>query len=119
VPERAASPFVLAAALLSVVGLSFGEVGCGRVLEPANKPIDTCVKSCVERASRSCSEGECSRGCEFILDRIVEKESDNVLACVARTPRRCGDIVWADCAAQVGIHADGGPPAPPPPQDDD
>lgn len=104
---------VAVASLVPVLG------GCGRVLEPANKPIDACVKSCLARASRQCSIDECSRGCEFILDRILEKESDNVLACVARTPRRCTDVVWADCAAHVGIHADGGPPAPLPPQDED
>lgn len=92
---------------------------CGRALEPANKPIDGCVKECDARASRSCSEDECVRGCEFILDRILEKESKNVLACVARTPRRCTDVVWADCAAHVGVHADGGPPAPPPPADEE
>ena len=32
------------------------------------------------------------------------------MACVARTPRRCSDVVWADCAAKIGVHADGGPP---------
>lgn len=115
---RAVSPFSLASTALALV-LVLGMAACGRALEPANKPIDTCVKSCNERASRQCSEAECARGCEFILDRIIEKEGDNVLACVARTPRRCTDIVWADCAAHIGDHADGGPPAPPPPQDED
>jgi len=93
--------------------------GCGRALEPENRPIDTCVRACKTRASRQCSEAECGRGCEFILDRIVEKESDNVIACVARTSRRCGDVVWADCATKIGVHADGGPPAPPPPADEE
>jgi len=93
--------------------------GCGQMLEPANKPIDTCVRSCKSRASRSCSEGECMRGCEFVLDRLLEREGDNVIACVARTPRRCTDTVWADCAARVGVHADGGPPPPPLPQEED
>jgi hypothetical protein len=27
--------------------------------------------------------------------------------------------VWADCAAKIGTHADGGPPGPPPPKDPD
>lgn len=93
--------------------------GCGRALEPANRPVDGCVRSCQRRASRQCSLAECERGCEFIIDRIVEKEGDNVLACVARNQRRCSDVVWADCAARVGVHADGGPPPPPPPRDDD
>jgi hypothetical protein len=88
--------------------------GCGRVLDPSNKPVDGCVKRCTERASKHCSLAECERGCEFILDRILEKESDNVLACIARTSRRCTDVVWADCATKVGIHADGGPPEAPP-----
>lgn len=88
--------------------------GCGRVLEPENRPVDGCVRSCRARASRQCSQSECERGCEFILDRILEKESDNVIACVARTPRRCSDVVWADCATRIGIHADGGPPVAPP-----
>jgi hypothetical protein len=99
---------LVGAALVPSVG------GCGRVLDPSNKPVDGCVKHCTERASRSCSLSECERGCEFILDRILEKESDNVLACIARTPRRCTDVVWADCAAKIGIHADGGPPEAPP-----
>ena len=84
-------------------------------LEPSSKPIDACVKSCTARASRECSDAECARGCEFILDRLVEKEMNNVIACVARTPRRCSDVVWAECAARIGVHADGGPPPPPPP----
>jgi hypothetical protein len=99
------------AASLVVTGLLVA--ACGRATEPANKPIDGCVRACVARASRSCSEEECARGCEFSLDRILEKEQDSVVACVARTPRRCGDVVWADCAARIGVHADGGPPAPP------
>ena len=100
---------------------SFGPFagGCGRAVEPANRTVDKCVDTCVKRASRECSEGECRRGCEFILDRILEKEGDNVLACVARAPRRCTDVVWADCAARIGIHADGGPPAPLPPVDEE
>lgn len=93
--------------------------GCGQVLDPANKPIDTCVRACKARASRSCSDGECMRGCEFVLDRLVEREGENVIACVARTPRRCTDTVWADCAVKVGVHADGGPPPPLPPQEED
>jgi hypothetical protein len=103
-----------------VLGI-FGMVAlgaCGRVYEPSNKPVDACVHSCERRASRQCSDDECRRGCEFILDRLVEKEQDNVVACVAKNARRCTDVVWADCAVRVGVHADGGPPAPPPPPED-
>ena len=93
--------------------------GCGRAVEPENRTVAPCVRSCTARASRYCSLSECERGCEFILDRIVEKESENVLACVARTPRRCSDVVWADCAAKIGVHADGGPPVAPPLPDEE
>jgi hypothetical protein len=92
-------------------------VSC-RATSPRNKPIEMCQASCESKAPRHCSAAECNRGCELILDRIVERESDNVIACVARHPRRCSDVVWADCAARVGVHADGGPPGPPPPQED-
>ena len=105
--------------LAALAGLVSFAPGCGRAVEPANRTVDKCVDTCVKRASRECSEGECRRGCEFILDRILEKEGDNVLACVARAPRRCTDVVWADCAAKIGIHADGGPPAPLPPVDEE
>ena len=107
---------MVAAAAATASGAFFG---CGQALDPANKPIDTCVRACKARASRSCSEGECMRGCEFILDRLVEREGENVIACVVRTPRRCTDTVWADCAAKIGVHADGGPPPPPPPVEED
>ncbi len=90
-----------------------------RALEPTNGPIDTCARSCKAKASRQCSADECDRGCELILDRIIERESELVITCVARSARRCSDLVWADCAAHVGIHADGGPPGPPPPPEDD
>ena len=95
-----------------------GPLAC-RVSEPANKPLDNCFKTCSEQAKQNCSEDECRRGCEFIMDRLVEREGKNVIACVARGARRCTDVVWADCATRVGVHADGGPPAPPGPSDDE
>lgn len=104
-------------AVFAVV-VALAPAACGRALEPENKRVDTCVRSCEERLDRACSSSECRRGCEFILDRLVEKEQDNVLACVGRTSRRCSDVVWADCATRIGVHADGGPPAPPPPPED-
>ena len=93
-----------------------GPLAC-RVYEPSNKPLDNCFKTCSEQAKRNCSDDECRRGCEFILDRLVEREGKNVIACVARGARRCTDVVWADCAAKIGAHGDGGPPAPPTPAD--
>ncbi|MBX3233850.1 MAG: hypothetical protein KIT84_31365 [Labilithrix sp.] len=103
-------------ALLLVLVL--GPLAC-RVYEPANKPIDNCHKTCTEQAKRNCTDDECWRGCEFIIDRLVEREGKNVIACVAGGARRCTDVVWADCAAKIGIHTDGGPPAPPAPTDDE
>ncbi|HVH41087.1 MAG TPA: hypothetical protein VM925_02055 [Labilithrix sp.] len=108
--------FLFFLAVGAIVGLS--SVSC-RVLEPSNKPLDGCRRSCEAKAKRQCTDAQCERGCEMILDRIVEREGENVLACVAAGPRRCTDVVWADCAARVGAHADGGPPGPPPPPDED
>ncbi|MBX3218143.1 MAG: hypothetical protein KF850_39420 [Labilithrix sp.] len=106
---------VLVAAGVAALG---APVSC-RVFEPSNTPIDACRRSCESKAKRQCNAAECERGCEFILDRLVEREGENVIACVASSPRRCTDVVWAECAAKVGVHADGGPPGPPPPPDDD
>ncbi len=98
--------------------VSLSSVSC-RVFEPSNKPIDACRRSCERRAKAQCTEALCERGCEFILDRLVEREGENVITCVASSPRRCTDVVWADCAAKIGPHADGGPPGPPPPPEED
>ncbi len=106
------------ARIACLAALAFTLVAC-RALEPTNRPVDTCIKACTARAARSCSESECNRGCEMILDRLVEKETDTVVGCVARRPRRCTDVVWAECAAMVGPHLDGGPPGPSPPVDED
>lgn len=81
-------------------------------------PEETCIAACADRASR-CSENECRRGCNMSLDRIIEREQDTVIACVAKATGDCGDALWAKCGARVGVHTDGGPPAPPPPPDDD
>jgi hypothetical protein len=103
---------------LALVTFVASAAGACKAVEPTNRPIDGCVKKCTQHASRQCSEGECERGCEMILDRIVEREGNHVIACVARQARRCADVVWAECAANVGSHADGGPPGPPPPAED-
>ncbi|MGO9839413.1 MAG: hypothetical protein ACLP1X_34980 [Polyangiaceae bacterium] len=99
------SPFALVVAIL----------GACHAESPPRGPEDTCAKACVTRAGQ-CSAHECARGCNLVLDRLVEHEGGHVLACVARgqasgTP--CDDKAWARCAALVGPHADGGPPAPP------
>src|SRR5688572_29172079 len=108
-----ALPFVLLGLGAVVVGSA-----CRDAFEPSNRPLDTCRRSCGKRAKRQCSEAQCERGCEMILDRLIEREGETVIGCVARSPRICTDVVWADCAAQVGLHADGGPPGPPPPPED-
>jgi hypothetical protein len=82
-------------------------------------PEADCRRAC-ERKAHGCSEHECARGCAFVLDRLVEHECASVLECVASHAAAtghdvCSDPVWADCAAAVGVHADGGPPAPAPP----
>ena len=117
-PSAARWPRLLGAALAAAVALAISPLGC-RVLEPSNRPLDRCRHQCESRASRQCTEALCERGCEMVLDRLVEREGDGVIACVASSPRRCTDVVWAECAAHVGVHADGGPPGPPPPAEEE
>jgi len=90
-----------------------------RAIEPVNKPVEGCIRACRARLDRQCSAPECERGCEYVLDRLVERETENVIRCVGKRNRRCTDVVWAECAAMIGPHADGGPPAPLPPSDDE
>lgn len=108
----------LALGLAVVASVSAAPLAC-RAVEPTNRPVEACMASCAKRASRQCSEAECNRGCELVLDRLIERETETVVRCVARGNRRCTDVVWAECAAHVGPHADGGPPAPPPPVEED
>lgn len=90
-----------------------------RAMDPPNKPEDTCIKACRDRASQKCTDGECRKGCRLALDRIIEHEGDHVLKCVAETKTiRCDDSAWAECSAKIGVHVDGGPPAPPPGKED-
>ena len=103
---------------LAVVIVSLFVVVACRAVDPSNRVVAACETKCNARISRNCSEQECNRGCEFILDRLVERETDQVLACVGKRARRCSDVVWAECAATIGEHADGGPPAPSGPKDD-
>jgi hypothetical protein len=76
-------------------------------------PDETCKATCARRVPR-CGEVACERGCTLALDRLVENEGDAVIACVARSSAPCDDWLWADCAARIGPHADGGPAAPVP-----
>ncbi|MEO8878436.1 MAG: hypothetical protein ABI461_22790 [Polyangiaceae bacterium] len=85
---------------------------------PQGKPETVCFDDCMAHASKHCDDAACVRGCRFILDRLVEHEGHNVVACVA-SAAACDDPVWADCAAKIGPHADGGPPEPSAPKVDD
>jgi hypothetical protein len=83
---------------------------------PPRGPEETCAKSCEVRANK-CTQQECWRGCNLVLDRLAEHEGDRVIACVAAAGAPCSEHAWARCATRVGPHEDGGPPAPPPPSD--
>lgn len=78
---------------------------------PPDGPERACTEVCAARASR-CTARECLRGCNLVLDRLVEHEGTHVVACVAQAEGPCGDRAWSACAARVGPHADGGPPPP-------
>lgn len=112
------------AALIGAAAL----IGCP-ASSPSNKPEAKCADACEARAKDRCSDDACERGCAFILDRIVENEHLHVIDCVGKRTGSsapagadkdewrdgpCGDREWAECAARIGPHADGGPPAPPP-----
>jgi hypothetical protein len=75
----------------------------------AEVPEVKCSDKCDAKVASRCSHDECARGCAFILDRIVEREDDNVLACMAGG-KACDDPAWADCASKIGVHATGAPP---------
>jgi hypothetical protein len=86
-------------------------VACAGPRAPS-RPDEACAAACERRIPR-CGATACARGCQLALDRLVEHEGPAVLACVAASPAACDDWLWADCAAHVGPHADGGPPPPP------
>lgn len=75
----------------------------------AEVPEAKCTDKCNAKVAGVCQKNECARGCAFILDRIVEREDDNVLSCMTNA-KACGDPEWADCAAKIGVHATGAPP---------
>jgi hypothetical protein len=99
-----------------VAGALAAAAACGS-FAPANRPEARCHQACLSRAGAKCTEEACVRGCRFVLDRLIEREGDNVVGCVARNKGGCADPVWAECAARVGRLADGGPPGPPPPKE--
>ena len=80
-------------ALLLVLVLGPLSYQACRIYEPSNRPLDNCHARCVQMAKRECSDDECWRGCELILDRIIERESKSVIACVGNGARRCTNII--------------------------
>jgi hypothetical protein len=99
------------------LALAFPLLGC-KAHDAPRTPEETCVLACGERVSK-CDESGCRRGCNFSLDRLIERETSSILACVASTKNGgCDDRTWAECDARVGAHADGGPPPPPPAPED-
>ena len=99
------------AAVFAIVGVACSAGG------PPRTPEELCARVCESRAPR-CSKDECARGCNLSLDRIVERETEHVVSCVAKQ-RACGLGEWAECATWVGPHADGGPLPPKPPGEDE
>jgi hypothetical protein len=106
---RAALLFLFVSALVAFAGC--------RDPNPPPRAEGACIHACRAHAL-SCKERNCERGCRIVLDRLLEHEGDNVIACVAKSAK-CDDFTWASCGARIGIHADGGPPAPPPPVEDE
>lgn len=100
---------------LAAVSTAF-VTGCPAAARPPH-PIEQCTELCTEKAKDACNETECARGCELVLDRLVEHEAPGIVACVSKSRRRCSDMAWAECGVLVGPHADGGPPPLPPPDD--
>ncbi len=93
--------------------LAFGAtVAACHSMAPPNGPDSVCQKACHERVGTLFSSRQCERGCHLVLDRVVEHETDTIMACLARSRRECSETVWAECAARVGPRIDGGPPAP-------
>ncbi|MGD0675923.1 MAG: hypothetical protein ABSC94_10920 [Polyangiaceae bacterium] len=100
------------------LSLLFAVEGAACTVEsPPRGPEQTCAAACGTRAPR-CTRHECARGCNLVLDRLVEREGDHVVECVAHSREPCEDPLWAHCATRIGPYADGGP-APPPPHRDD
>jgi hypothetical protein len=85
---------------------------------PTPGPEARCADACVAKA-RACTSVACARGCRLVLDKLVEREGAQVLACVARAKGVCDDMTFADCAARSGPYANGGPAPPRPPSDDE
>lgn len=113
---RIAPSFLLVPGVLGVLGV-VSALALTACPEPKSRPEVVCAEQCEKRLSATCDDKACARGCLFILDRLVEKEGATVLSCMEHETK-CDDGAWANCAARVGVHADGGPAAPPPPPEE-
>ncbi len=92
---------------VSVVGLMLGHLlGCRETAAPAGPEL-VCVEAC-KKGMDHCNENGCGRGCNLVLDRLVERERSRVFACVDAA-KSCADSTWAMCATRVGNYVDGGP----------
>ncbi len=93
------------------LAVALGVLGaCEGARSPARSE-DACALACEQRIPR-CGPAACARGCTLALDRLLEHEGETVVACVAASRSACDDWLWAECAAKVGPHLDGGPPPP-------
>jgi hypothetical protein len=105
---------VLGRVLLS--SLFVTAVAACHTASPPRTPEETCRAACESRV-RACDDDGCERGCNFVLDRLIENQLEPIMACMGKM-NSCEDGRWAYCGARIGEHADGGPPAPPPPPED-
>jgi hypothetical protein len=104
-------------AVFLAIGLGVVAFAC-QPAAPARGVEASCADACGSHAP-GCGEVACARGCNLVIDRLVEHEGDAVVECVAKAGGSCDDRTWARCAARVGPHVDGGPPPPPAASDDD
>lgn len=81
-------------------------VGCRETAAPPGPEL-ACVEAC-KREMGHCDHMRCGRGCNLVLDRLVERERPQVFTCVSRA-KSCDDSAWAECATHVGNYVDGGP----------
>jgi hypothetical protein len=102
---------VLHACAVALIAIA---IGC-QAQSPPRGPEEACVKACSIKMTQ-CSPHQCGRGCNLVIDRLLEHEGGAVLACIERQ-KTCDDRAWSRCATFLGPHADGGPPPPPPPKD--
>ncbi len=88
-------------------GLVFGLLSACREIAAPPGPELACVEAC-QNAIDHCNNNGCGRGCNLVLDRLVERERAQVFACVSAA-KTCSDSTWAACGTHIGNYVDGGP----------